>query len=149
MQAKKAFAKKSRSARTTKRAKTYHNYINGRWAPSRSGEWIENRNPADTRDLIGRFPLSTGEDVNAAVSAAVEAFNGWRLTPAPRRAELLFRVGEILIREKEKYTRDMTREMGKVLKEAGGDVQEAIDCTYYAAGEGRRLHGFSTPAEMP
>ena len=91
MQAKKAFAKKSRSARTTKRAKTYHNYINGRWAPSRSGEWIENRNPADTRDLIGRFPLSTSDDLNAAVTAATNAFDGWRLTPAPRRAELLFR----------------------------------------------------------
>ncbi len=73
------------------------------------------------------------------LTAAVEAFDTWRLTPAPRRAEILFRVGEILIRDKEKYTRDMTREMGKVLKEAGGDVQEAIDCTYYAAGEGRRL----------
>src|SRR5947207_11496857 len=149
MQAKKAFAKKSRSTRTANSVKSYHNYIGGRWAPSSSGEWIENRNPADTRDLIGRFPQSTEADVDAAVAAATKAFDGWRQTPAPRRAELLFRVGEILIRDKEKYTRDMTREMGKVLKEAGGDVQEAIDCTYYAAGEGRRLHGFTTPAEMP
>src|SRR5437016_14394318 len=148
-QAKKALTKKSRSTRTAKRSKTYHNYIAGQWVPSRSGDWIENRNPADTRDVVGRFPLSTSDDVNAAVSAAAGAFDGWRLTPAPRRAELLFRLGEILIRDKDKYTADMTREMGKVLKEAGGDVQEAIDCTYYAAGEGRRLHGFTTPAEMP
>src|SRR5437773_2669126 len=151
-QAKKALAKKSRAVnRTTKRtrSKTYHNFIGGRWVPSKSGQWLENRNPADTRDLIGRFPLSISDDVAAAVSAAVAAFDGWRRTPAPRRAEILFRVGEILIRDKEKYTADMTREMGKVLKEAGGDVQEAIDCTYYAAGEGRRLHGFTTPAEMP
>src|SRR5438445_7372690 len=148
-QAKKALAKKSRSAAVKKQSQTYNNYIGGRWVPSASGEWIENRNPADTRDLIGRFPRSTEADVDKAVAAAAEAFAGWRLTPAPRRAEILFRAGEILIRDKEKYTRDMTREMGKVLKEAGGDVQEAIDCTYYAAGEGRRLHGFTTPAEMP
>src|SRR2546423_5577557 len=148
--AKKLRARKSRTAATKRtRSKTYHNFIGGRWAPSKSGQWLENRNPADTRDLIGRFPLSISDDVSAAVSAAVEAFDGWRRMPAPRRAEILFRVGEILIRDKEKYTANMTREMGKVLKEAGGDVQEAIDCTYYAAGEGRRLHGFTTPAEMP
>ncbi len=130
-------------------AKTFHNYIGGKWVPSESGEVFENINPADTRDVIGRFPLSTSEDINAAVNAAQEAFDRWRHTPAPRRAEILFRLGEILIKNKDHFTRDMTREMGKVLKEAGGDVQEAIDCTYYTAGEGRRLHGFTTPAEMP
>src|SRR5438034_8867777 len=149
VQAKKALEKRSRSTPGAKRIKTYHNFINGRWAPSRSDEWLENRNPADTRDVVGRFPRSTEEDVDEAVAAAAKAFDHWRHTPAPRRAEILFRVGEILIRDKQKYTADMTREMGKVLKEAGGDVQEAIDCTYYAAGEGRRLHGFTTPAEMP
>src|SRR5882762_4797629 len=153
VQARKALAKKTRTrkARATSSARSndYQNFIGGRWVPSRSGEWIENRNPADTRDVIGRFPLSSKEDVDDAVTAAGEAFNHWRRTPAPRRAEILFRLGEILIRDKEKYTADMTREMGKVLKEAGGDVQEAIDCTYYTAGEGRRLHGFTTPAEMP
>jgi acyl-CoA reductase-like NAD-dependent aldehyde dehydrogenase len=148
-QAKKALAKKTRSARAEKRAQTFHNYIGGRWVPSSGSELTENRNPADTRDVIGRFPHSTEADTDRAIAAAREAFDGWRLTPAPRRAEILFRVGEILIRDKQKYTADMTREMGKVLKEAGGDVQEAIDCTYYAAGEGRRLHGFTTPAEMP
>ena len=117
--------------------------------PSAGGEWFENINPADTRDVIGRFPLSNKKDVEAAVAAAGEAFNRWRRTPAPRRAEILFRLGEILIRNKETFAADMTREMGKVLKETGGDVQEAIDCTYYTAGEGRRLHGFTTPAEMP
>src|SRR5713226_3051211 len=153
VQAKKALAKKTRTRKaravSSGRSTDYQNFIGGRWVPSRSGEWIENRNPADVRDVVGRFPLSTKEDVDAAVMAAGEAFNHWRRTPAPRRAEILFRLGEILIRDKEKYTADMTREMGKVLKEAGGDVQEAIDCTYYAAGEGRRLHGFTTPAEMP
>ncbi len=151
-QAKKALAKNSsrRSQRPTRAAvKTYHNYIGGKWIPSESGEVFENINPADTGDVIGRFPSSTSADVNAAVNAAQGAFDGWRNTPAPRRAEILFRLGEILIRNKNKFSADMTREMGKVLTEAGGDVQEAIDCTYYTAGEGRRLHGFTTPAEMP
>ena len=129
--------------------KTYQNYIGGKWVNSSSGEAFENLNPADRRDVIGRFPLSTRQDMNDAVNAAQEAFTRWRRTPAPRRAEILFRLGEILIRNKERFAADMTREMGKVLKEAGGDVQEAIDCTYYTAGEGRRLHGFTTPAEMP
>ncbi len=133
----------------TTNVKTYRNYIGGEWTPSASGETFENLNPANTRDVVGRFALSTKEDVDCAVDAARNAFNSWRRTPAPRRAEILFRLGEILIRNKNQYAADMTREMGKVLKETGGDVQEAIDCTYYTAGEGRRLHGFTTPAEMP
>ena len=152
-QAKKALAKSGskQNSRPSSRAsvKTYNNYIGGKWIPSESGEVFENINPADTDDVIGRFQLSTSDDVNAAVNAAQSAFDGWRSMPAPKRAEILFRLGEILIRNKDRFTRDMTREMGKVLKEAGGDVQEAIDCTYYTAGEGRRLHGFTTPAEMP
>src|SRR5256714_14813911 len=150
-QAKKALSKKNRRKSVAPRAatKTYHNYIGGQWVASASGEWFENVNPADTRDTLGRFPLSTKEDVDAAVDAARNAFDRWRRTPAPRRAEILFRLGEILIRNKERFAAEMTREMGKVLKETGGDVQEAIDCTFYTAGEGRRLHGFTTPAEMP
>ncbi len=128
---------------------TYHNYIGGEWVAAASGETFENRNPADTRDLVGRFARSGEEDVNRAVAAAAEARDRWRRTPAPRRAELLFRLGEILMRGKDRFAAEMTREMGKVLKETGGDVQEAIDCTFYTAGEGRRLHGYTTPAEMP
>jgi acyl-CoA reductase-like NAD-dependent aldehyde dehydrogenase len=138
-----------RRSATRASAQTYHNYIGGEWVASASGETFENLNPADTSDVVGRFALSTAEDVERAVDAARDAYDMWRRTPAPRRAEILFRLGEILIRDKERYTADMTREMGKVLKETGGDVQEAIDCTYYTAGEGRRLHGFTTPAEMP
>ena len=144
----KTSAKQSTRGATRTTVKTYQNYIGGQWVASQSGEMFENINPADTRDIVGRFPLSNSEDVNEAVNAAQEAFDGWRHTPAPRRAELLFRLGEILIGNKSRLTSDMTREMGKVIKEAGGDVQEAIDCTYYTAGEGRRLHGFTTPAEM-
>jgi alpha-ketoglutaric semialdehyde dehydrogenase len=157
-QAKKALSKNGRrgssgrsTTSTTSRTatKTYRNYINGEWTSSAGGETFENINPADTRDVVGRFALSAREDVERAVDAARAAFDRWRRTPAPRRAELLFRLGEILISRKEAFAQDMTREMGKVLKETGGDVQEAIDCTYYTAGEGRRLHGFTTPAEMP
>src|SRR5215213_10202825 len=153
-QAKKALSrgtkkKNSRAAHARTAPKSYQNYIGGEWVSAASGEWVENTNPADTRDLIGRFPAANAEDVDAAVAPARGAADRWRRLPAPRRAEILFRLGEILIRHKDKFTREMTREMGKVLKEAGGDVQEAIDCTYYTAGEGRRLHGFTTPAEMP
>ena len=136
------------AARTA--VKTYPNYIGGEWVASASGEWFENVNPADTRDVVGRFPVSTRRGRRARRSRPREGRpTAGGALPAPRRAEILFRLGEILIRNKDEFTRDMTREMGKVLKEAGGDVQEAIDCTYYTAGEGRRLHGFTTPAEMP
>jgi aldehyde dehydrogenase (NAD+) len=130
-------------------ARQYLNLIGGKWVPSVSGEFFENRNPADTRDLIGLFPKSTAEDVNRAVAAAKEAYERWRLTPAPKRGELLYKLGELLIRRKEEYARDMTREMGKVLKETRGDVQEAIDITYFTAGEGRRMYGQTTPSELP
>ncbi len=143
-------AKAKEAKKTTKSTtKTYHNYIDGEWMKSASGEYFENINPADTNDVIGRFPLSNEEDVNRAVEAAKNAATRWRRTPAPKRAEILFRLARILERDKERFSREMTREMGKVLKETGGDVQEAIDCTYFTAGEGRRLHGFTAPAEMP
>lgn len=141
-------AKETKSKKTNKVEK-YNNYIGGEWVKSSSGEYFENLNPADTNDVVGRFPMSNAEDVNNAVAAAKEAATRWRRTPAPKRAELLFKLARILETNKDDFTRQMTREMGKVLKEAGGDVQEAIDCTYYTAGEGRRLHGFTTKAEMP
>jgi aldehyde dehydrogenase (NAD+) len=149
-QAKKALGKSGKNGGAARAAtKKYPNYIGGEWVASASGEWFDNENPADVREIVGRFPVSGEEDVYAAVAAAKSAADRWRRLPAPRRAEILFRLGEILIRNKDRFAREMTREMGKVLKEAGGDVQEAIDCTYYTAGEGRRLHGFTTPAEMP
>jgi alpha-ketoglutaric semialdehyde dehydrogenase len=139
--------KKERTSPARSSTKTYKNYIAGEWVASASGEYFDNVNPADSRDIIGRFSLSTDEDVNRAVEAAKNAYDSWRKVPAPKRAELLFKLGEILIKNKESYSQDMTREMGKVLKETRGDVQEAIDCTFYTAGEGRRLHGFTTPSD--
>jgi aldehyde dehydrogenase (NAD+) len=128
---------------------TQQNFVGGRWVPAASGKTFENRNPADRDDLVGLFPKSGKADVDAAVAAAKKAFPGWRNTPAPRRAEVLYAAGEILKRDKEKLARLMTREMGKVLAETRGDVQEAIDMAFLAAGEGRRLFGFTTPSELP
>jgi aldehyde dehydrogenase (NAD+) len=128
---------------------TQHNLIGGKWVPAASGQTFENRNPADRDDLVGLYPKSGKADVDAAVAAAKKAFPGWKNTPAPRRAEVLYAAGEILKRDKEKLARLMTREMGKVLAETRGDVQEAIDMAFLAAGEGRRLFGFTTPSELP
>src|SRR6201987_3390678 len=131
------------------KTKVFKNFIDGEWVEASTGETFENRNPADTRDLVGIFQKSAKADVNAAVDAAKRAFAKWRLVPAPRRAEIVFRAAEILIERKEDYARDMTREMGKVLSETRGDVQEAIDTAFYMAGEGRRLFGQTTPSELP
>src|SRR6266542_1966530 len=130
-------------------AREYKNYVNGEWVASSSGKTFENRNPADRDDLVGTFQESNADDVNAAIDAADRAYQSWRLVPAPKRAEYIYRVGEILKRDKEKIAREMTREMGKVLDETRGDVQEAIDMAYLMAGEGRRLFGVTTPSELP
>ncbi|HXQ25265.1 MAG TPA: aldehyde dehydrogenase family protein [Candidatus Acidoferrales bacterium] len=129
--------------------KVFKNYINGEWVEARGGRAIENRNPANRDELVGMFPASGAEDVAQAVDAAKAAYKKWRLTPAPKRAEILFRAAEILVSRKEDYSREMTREMGKVLAETRGDVQEAIDMTYLMAGEGRRQFGHTTPSELP
>lgn len=127
----------------------YFNYINGKWQASRAGRTFEDLNPANKTDIIGRFPRSDASDVDAAVQAARVHYPRWHKVPAPRRAEIMFRAAEIMVRRKDELARSMTREMGKVLQEASGDVQEAIDMTYYIAGEGRRLFGQTTPSELP
>ncbi|RME23592.1 MAG: aldehyde dehydrogenase family protein, partial [Candidatus Zixiibacteriota bacterium] len=129
-------------------APVFKNFINGEWVESSSGETFENRNPADTSELIGIFQKSNAADVDAAMTAAAEAYKSWRLVPAPKRGELLFKVAQRLLDQKEQFSRDETREMGKILAETRGDVQEAIDMTFYMAGEGRRLFGATTPSEM-
>jgi aldehyde dehydrogenase (NAD+) len=133
---------------TTTNATIFHNYIDGTWMPSASGQTFENRNPANTDDLIGVFQKSTRRDVEAALDAAARAYVDWRLVPAPKRAELLFKAAQLLVERKEQFARDMTREMGKILNETRGDVQEAIDMTYYIAGEGRRMFGQTVPSEL-
>ncbi|MEA2623691.1 MAG: alpha-ketoglutaric semialdehyde dehydrogenase [Chloroflexota bacterium] len=133
----------------TVRATAYGNFIGGEWRAPTSGATFESRNPADTRDVVGTFAASGPADVAAAVRAAETAFPGWRRTPAPRRGEILYRFGELLLARKEEFARHMAREMGKVLPEARGDVQEGIDIAYLMAGEGRRLFGDTVPSELP
>ena len=129
-------------------ATTYNNYVDGTWVPSASGQTFENRNPANTGDLIGVFQQSSAADVDNAIAAAARAYEHWRLVPAPLRAEILFKAAQLIVERKEAFARDMTREMGKVLSETRGDVQEAIDMTYYIAGEGRRMFGQTVPSEL-
>jgi aldehyde dehydrogenase (NAD+) len=131
----------------TTETKTFKNFIGGEWVEAASGETFESVSPA-TGDKLGIFPRSTAEDVDRAVAAAKTAFEDWRLVPAPKRGEILFRFARRLEEAKDDLTDLMTREMGKVKAEAGGDVQEAIDMSYYMAGEGRRLFGQTTPSEL-
>jgi alpha-ketoglutaric semialdehyde dehydrogenase len=125
----------------------YRNFIGGEWVNAASGETFESTSPADG-ETIGIFPRSGPEDVDRAVAAAKEAFEEWRLVPAPKRGELLFAFARLLVEHKDELTDLMTHEMGKVRAEAGGDVQEAIDMSYYMGGEGRRLFGQTTPSEL-
>jgi alpha-ketoglutaric semialdehyde dehydrogenase len=127
---------------------TYYNYIDGSWMPSGSGRLFENRNPADQREPIGLFQKSDRQDVAQAIDAARRAYARWRLVPAPRRAEILFRAAHLIEERKDMLARDMTREMGKALAETRGDVQEAIDMTFFMAGEGRRQYGQTVPSEL-
>jgi acyl-CoA reductase-like NAD-dependent aldehyde dehydrogenase len=129
--------------------KKYQNFINGKWCDARSSRVFENRNPANWDELVGTFPKSGKEDVEEAVRAARKAFDGWRLVPAPKRGDILKKVGDLMVARKEEIAKLMTREMGKVLVETRGDVQEGIDTAYYAASEGRRLFGHTVPSELP
>ncbi len=125
-----------------------HNYIDGQWISAQSGDSFESRNPSDWQECLATAPTSSEADVNAAVTAARRAYSSWRLVPAPVRSEIVYRIGEELRARKEELAFLMSREMGKVLTEARGDVQEGIDCAFYYAGEGRRLFGQTTPSEL-
>lgn len=130
-------------------ARKFQNHINGKWQDALSGETFENRNPANWEEVIGLFPKSNADDVNQAVAAAKKAWDAWRLMPAPKRGDILRKVGDLMNERKEALAQDMTREMGKVLAETRGDVQEGIDTAYYAASECRRLFSHTVPSELP
>jgi alpha-ketoglutaric semialdehyde dehydrogenase len=127
---------------------TFANFIGGEWVAPSTGAYFPNINPADTRDVIGEFPLSGAADVERAVKSAQRGFERWRATPAPLRGDVLRRVGDLMAANKESLADAMTREMGKPLAETRGDVQEGIDTAYYAATEGRRLFGHTVPSEL-
>ena len=130
-------------------AEVFKNYINGKWVDAKSGKTFENRNPANWDEVIGVFPKSGPEDVDEAVKAARRAYESWRLVPPPKRADIVKKAADMLVERKEEIAREMTREMGKILLETRGDVQEGIDTGYYAAGEGRRLFSYTTTSELP
>ena len=123
------------------------NYIGGKWVESASGQVFDDINPA-TGEVLWKFSRCSGEDVTKAIEGAYNAREKWRKTPAPRRGEILFAAGRIMVERKEELAREMTMEMGKVIKETRGDVQEAIDMTFFAAGEGRRMLGDTSPSEL-
>lgn len=129
--------------------RVFKNFIGGAFVASRSGRTYERRNPADRRELVAVFQDSGADDVNDAVAAAKAAYPAWKRVPAPRRGEILLKAAELLQARKERYSRDLTREMGKPLFEAGGDIVEAIGMAQYAGSEGRRMHGVTTPSELP
>src|SRR6187397_756385 len=132
---------------TTEQTKSFKNFIGGEWVDAASGETFTTTSPANG-ETLGVFPRSGPEDVDRAVEAAKTAFEDWRLVPAPKRGEILFRFARLVEEHKDEIADLMTHEMGKVSAEAGGDVQEAIDMSYYMAGEGRRLFGQTTPSEL-
>jgi acyl-CoA reductase-like NAD-dependent aldehyde dehydrogenase len=134
---------------TTVQTPTFRHFIAGEWCDSTSGDTFESRNPADQRDVIGRFQQGTKADVAMAIKAAETALPMWKRTPAPKRGEILYAFGALMAQHKERLARAMTREMGKILPEARGDVQEGIDIAYLMAGEGRRMFGETTPSELP
>ena len=129
-------------------AERFANFIAGEWVAPQTGEYFENRNPADWNDVIGMFPRSGTADMLKAIESAQRGFAVWSKTPAPLRGQVLQRVGELLVQRKDAIARAMTREMGKVLAETRGDVQEGIDTAFYAATEGRRLFGRTVPSEL-
>ena len=128
---------------------TFRHFIAGAWTDSTSGQTFESRNPADRRDIVGRFQQGTPADVAMASKAAETALPMWKRTPAPKRGEILYAFGALMAQHKERLARAMTREMGKVIAEARGDVQEGIDIAYLMAGEGRRMAGETVPSELP
>ncbi|HEX5241020.1 MAG TPA: aldehyde dehydrogenase family protein [Candidatus Limnocylindrales bacterium] len=128
---------------------TFQLFIAGEWIDGCSGETFESLNPADRRDVVGRFQKGNAADAAMAVRAAEMALPRWKATPAPKRGEILYRFGALMAEHKERLARAMTREMGKVLSEARGDVQEGIDIAFLMAGEGRRMFGDTVPSELP
>ncbi|TAN60573.1 aldehyde dehydrogenase family protein [bacterium] len=127
---------------------TIKNLIAGKRVDSVSGKTLESFNPADTSDVVGIAPASGKIDIDNAVKAAKKAFQNWRLVPPPKRGEILFRAAELIKKHKDELGRLVTREMGKILKEGLGDVEEAVDMAYYMAGEGRRLCGETVASEL-
>ena len=127
----------------------YQLFINGEWVSSESGETFTRVNPADPDEVIGNFQKGNAIDTEKAIDSAERAFDSWSDTPAPKRAEYIFKAAQLLSENKDELSQIMTREMGKTLLDASADVQEAINVGLYVAGEGKRLFGYTAPSEKP
>jgi methylmalonic acid semialdehyde dehydrogenase len=134
---------------TSQQASTYQNYIGGQWVESASGRTYQITNPALKSSVVGQFQVSTPEDALQAVAAAQEALRGWADTPAPVRAQVLYRALDLLGKRADEIARTITTEEGKPLADAQGEVKRAMNIIEYAAGEGRRMFGYTTPSELP
>lgn len=122
-------------------------YVNGKWYRPNSSKTTKNTNPADTTDVIAEYPLATAADVRLAIDAAVTAWPMWKKTPGPERGRVLWRAADISRRRLDEIARTLTREEGKILKEARGEVLKGISLLEYYAGEGFRMHGKTLPSE--
>jgi len=122
----------------------YSNLIGGKLVPPLSEEYFENLNPADQSDIVGLFPKSGEMDIALAVDAAQKTFLRWSSMPAPKRGELIYKAGELLLKNQENLARVIVREMGKTLPESMGDIKSSADVAFFMAGEGRRMYGQST-----
>ena len=122
----------------------FNNLIGGKLVPPHSGEFFENLNPADNSDVIGLFPKSGEKDIEMAIQAARNAFTDWSEMPPPKRGELIYKAGELLLRSQEKLAKVIIREMGKTAPESMGDIKSSADVAYFTAGEGRRMYGQTT-----
>src|ERR1700761_620389 len=125
------------------------NFIGGAWVESKSTQILERRNPANNDEVVARIALSTRQEMKEAIVASKNAFPAWRGTPAPVRGKILFAAARLMQDEKESLARLLTREEGKALKDALGEVQRAINILEYSAGEARRLTGETLPSELP
>ena len=126
-----------------------YNIIAGRLCNSGDGRTFKSKNPAWLEDTLGEFPLSTKKDVHDALRAAREAFPSWSSTPAPTRGQVIGNMGRLLMERKEDLVRLQAREIGKTMKECGGEIQEAIDTCLFFQSEGRRLYGQTVNSELP
>ena len=128
---------------------TYQNYIDGQWSDSVSGETYTITNPAHKSQVLGRFQRSNNEDAVRAIEAARNALDGWASTPAPQRAAILFKALQLMEERGDELARSITIEEGKPIGDAMGEVKRSMNITEYAAGEGRRMFGNTTPSELP
>jgi methylmalonic acid semialdehyde dehydrogenase len=128
---------------------TYRNFIGGKWIESSSSRTVDNVNPADTDDVIGKLRQATREEARAAVDAASEAFPGWRATPAPARGKIVARAARLMEEAKEQLATILTREEGKTISESRGELQRSINVAEFCAGESRRMNGETILSELP